>query len=126
LSRRQWLVLRMPFTYDQQVMRWISYHQPRSRALRLLQPCLLACFFFAQTAALLHAEVHEFHEHEAECELYASVEKQPTHSVSVPYHAPARWCAYAVETRLVFRAGDLAGMVYDARAPPSLTDTVFS
>lgn len=48
---------------------------------------VLALFLFAQTAALIHSEVHHFHEHEAECDIYLGVENQTLDSV-VPLSQP--------------------------------------
>lgn len=37
---------------------------------------LLAIFLFSQTAALIHTEIHPFHEHSEQCEQFAGVEHQ--------------------------------------------------
>lgn len=44
-------------------------------------------FVFAQTATLLHAEIHPFHEHTAECDIFQGVQHQSTdvpQAVSLP------------------------------------------
>ncbi|MGF1645147.1 MAG: hypothetical protein ACFCUJ_16035 [Thiotrichales bacterium] len=40
---------------------------------------LLVVFVLAQTAALIHAEIHPFHEHDESCAVYAAVEHQTPH-----------------------------------------------
>jgi hypothetical protein len=51
----------------------------RNQISSQLFSALVVLFLFSQTAGLIHAEVHHFHEHEAECDIYQAVEKKTAH-----------------------------------------------
>ena len=61
------------------VSHWFKHFQPVH--------FVLALFLFAQTATLIHSEVHPFHQHGAECDIYQGVENQTLDSV-IPYSQP--------------------------------------
>lgn len=76
---------------------------------------------FAQTASLLHAEVHHFHEHEAECDMYLAMENQ---SVDLPTLAALPLPDFPKDFHLL---GKMPSLMFDdlslfhPRAPPRLS-----
>ncbi|MDX1352416.1 MAG: hypothetical protein R3254_05335 [Thiomicrorhabdus sp.] len=79
---------------------------------------LILLFVLSQTAGLLHAEIHPFHEHEASCDVFENLAQpldQPT-LFSHKVDRPAADIPLAIELRSVFEA------VYQphffGRAPP--------
>jgi len=66
-------------THNNIFLHWFKHFQPIYFVLGL--------FLFAQTATLIHSEVHPFHQHEAECDIYQGVENQTLDSV-IPYSQP--------------------------------------
>lgn len=59
-------------------MSWLPLHSSSVLLKRFSPVALLLLFLLAQTVALLHAEVHAFHEHDQACEIFENVEKQPS------------------------------------------------
>ncbi|MGF1645061.1 MAG: hypothetical protein ACFCUJ_15595 [Thiotrichales bacterium] len=82
---------------------------------------VLLLFVFAQTAALLHAEVHEFHEHDASCAVYAVVEHQ-TPQVVPPIALPSPGYRHlTVTVPMPAWVSFSRARIYWARAPPRLS-----
>ena len=79
---------------------------------------LLLLFVFTQTAGLLHAEIHPFHEHTASCDVFdnlahpidASVAKAPV-VAKAPTFTPHSVLVTSAETIQAFR-------LFESRAPP--------
>lgn len=79
---------------------------------------LLAILLFAQTAALIHSEIHPFHHHSEQCHVFVGVEHQATDvtpffslaSLTPVYHKQAL-------QPLAWRAAFIP-LVHLARAPP--------
>lgn len=88
--------------------------------MRLLQiVAIIVLLFLAQTATLLHASVHPFHEHTAECDIFLSMEN---HSADKPVFFSPPDTNFA----FVFSAGNLSLAIlvanqifFNPRAPPS-------
>lgn len=75
-------------------------------------------FVFAQTAALLHAEIHPFHEHSEACDVYEKLAQPASGLADIVSTVPTLWRPQtlpdpaAVDPSLVF-----APFFY-SRAPP--------
>ena len=79
---------------------------------------LILLFVFSQTAGLLHAEIHPFHEHEASCDVFDNL-GQPLDSASeyLPNIAsPTPLIPQSVQLRSVFES--LYTPSFWGRAPP--------
>ena len=75
-------------------------------------------FVFAQTAALLHAEVHPFHEHTEECDVYEMLAQPTSSSAQVVLEATTVWQSLTVVSSKI-QAPQMAFVpVYWGRAPP--------
>ena len=61
--------------------------QPKKHSL--LAVWMLLSFLFVQTAGLLHAEVHHFHEHDESCDIYEEMFKPVDHVAAVLHVEPA-------------------------------------
>ncbi|WP_178862839.1 DUF2607 family protein [Thiomicrorhabdus cannonii] len=79
---------------------------------------LLALFVSAQTASLLHAEIHPFHHHTAECDLLEQI-AQPVQAASDAV-APlvTQWRAHIAVTVAVAAPALAVVVPYYGRAPP--------
>ena len=79
---------------------------------------LLTVFLVAQTATLLHSEIHDFHEHEELCETFDNLEKQSviidTSSVFIEVIPPPSNCLINLACHFV----RVSISAYDSRAPP--------
>ena len=76
-------------------------------------------FVFTQTAGLLHAEVHPFHKHSAECDFY-EMSGQPTHPATpVALEAVTLWNASTVTVLAIQTPKNAFLPLYWSRAPPS-------
>ncbi|MEJ2619078.1 MAG: hypothetical protein P8163_02205 [Candidatus Thiodiazotropha sp.] len=94
------------------------YFYSRYKVHRSINTLLILLFLLAQTATLLHAEVHDFHDHEEYCDTFKSLEKYhyfigvaaaplcliPQDRVDITFHLP--------KTSL------LSSQFYEARASP--------
>ncbi len=60
-----------------------------SRHHRYFAVWMLLSFLFVQTAGLLHAEVHHFHEHDESCDIYEEMFKPVDHVAKVLHVEPA-------------------------------------
>lgn len=79
---------------------------------------LILLFLFSQTAGLLHAEVHPFHEHEASCDVFDNL-GQPLDSPAefLPQiNRPAPLIPQSIQVRSVFES--LYTPSFWGRAPP--------
>lgn len=56
-------------------MRCINSHYCNCKSQRSINAVLILLFLLAQSATLLHAEVHDFHDHEEYCDTFKSLEK---------------------------------------------------
>jgi len=82
---------------------------------------LVGALLFAQTATLLHSEVHHFHEHEAECDIYLGMENQSVDLTSVIAQTENNWQA---STDNAFKHPHLSlssNNGFFARAPPTFS-----
>lgn len=81
---------------------------------------LILLFVLAQTAGLVHAEIHPFHTHSAECDLYQGL----AHPVDTPITSPAHsvlekpFATLPVARDSVWRPR--LAQSFRARAPPAL------
>lgn len=79
---------------------------------------LILLFVFSQTAGLLHAEIHPFHEHEASCDVFDNL-GQPLDSLAnfIPNLAsPAPLIPQSIQVRSVFESPYIPAFL--GRAPP--------
>ena len=79
---------------------------------------LILLFVLSQTAGLLHAEIHPFHEHEASCDVFDNL-AQPLDSTSeyLPKSTrPAALIPQSIQVRSVFESPYLPA--FFGRAPP--------
>ncbi|MES9852424.1 MAG: hypothetical protein ABW170_11390 [Candidatus Thiodiazotropha sp. L084R] len=95
-------------------------HYFYSKTLRSMNAALILLFLLAQSATLLHAEVHDFHDHEDYCDTFKSLEKHhyfigvvaisicpiPPDRADTPFHLP--------------KISLLSSLFYEARASPIL------
>ena len=56
-------------------MRRTNSHYFYCKSQRSINAVLILLFLLAQSATLLHAEVHDFHDHEEYCDTFKSLEK---------------------------------------------------
>lgn len=76
-------------------------------------------FVFSQTAGLLHAEIHPFHEHTAECDIYEML-AQPTSSVTpLLVQAVTLWSSSSIIAMAIQTPKTAFLPVYRSRAPPT-------
>ena len=79
---------------------------------------LILLFVFSQTASLLHAEIHPFHEHEASCDVFDNL----GHPLDSPAEflpqiaSPGSLIPQSIQVRSVFES--LYIPVFWGRAPP--------
>ena len=78
---------------------------------------VLALFLFAQTATLIHSEVHSFHQHEAECDIFQGVENQTLDSV-IPYSQPTVENSFVSLGLLAISCLSHEAITSKARSPP--------
>ena len=80
---------------------------------------LIGVFLFAQTAALIHSEIHPFHEHTEQCDVFEGVEHQVADAPSVltlPLEAVTLSLYRSPTTNFNFSTRFGA---FQARAPPA-------
>jgi len=75
-------------------------------------------FVFAQTAALLHAEIHPFHEHSEECDVYEKLGQPTNSSAQVVLEATTVWQSSTVVFSKIQTPQMAFVPVYWGRAPP--------
>lgn len=88
-----------------------------NRLSRLISGLILL-FLFSQTAGLIHAQIHPFHEHEASCDVFDNL-AQPLDSPSeyLPkVTRPAPVIPQSIQARSVFESPYLPAFL--GRAPP--------
>lgn len=84
--------------------------------LRLLALSIL--FVVAQTAGLLHAEIHPFHEHSEECDVYEMLAK-PVDHLSVDVAPNFTGLLHHTPIFTFYKAPSFAQLrAFDGRAPP--------
>lgn len=79
---------------------------------------LLGVFLFAQTAALIHAEIHPFHEHTEACNVFEGVEHQTSAFTPVFELPPSPVYGDAWQAPVIFSYVAAFVAVYFSRAPP--------
>ncbi|QKI90086.1 hypothetical protein [Thiomicrorhabdus xiamenensis] len=77
-------------------------------------------FVLAQTAAVIHAEVHPFHEHSAYCDAFDQASEPRVHSAFFSFLAPGFSTPEYLPTLYSFVVQIRAYASYSVRAPPSL------
>ena len=82
---------------------------------------LILLFVFSQTAGLMHAEVHAFHEHEASCDVFDHLAQPLNHDAS--QQIAIREVPFATPNGLVFRSVCEVQCIshFLSRAPPILS-----
>ncbi|MEA3404762.1 MAG: hypothetical protein U9R28_03365 [Pseudomonadota bacterium] len=75
---------------------------------------------FSQTAGLLHAEIHPFHEHTEECDVYEQLAKPTSSSGQIVFGATTVWQASLITVASVHEATLALSSPFWARAPPSV------
>jgi hypothetical protein len=76
-------------------------------------------FVFSQTASLLHAEIHPFHEHTEECDVYEMLAQPTSSPAQVVLQTTTLWTA-SVVTVSAFKTPKRPFLpAYWGRAPPS-------
>ncbi|MCG8028047.1 MAG: hypothetical protein N0E55_07135 [Candidatus Thiodiazotropha taylori] len=106
-------------------MRFTNSHYFYSNSQRSINAVLILLFLLAQSATLLHAEVHEFHDHDHEeyCDTFKSLEKHHYYigvSAIQISHVPqdrAETTFHLAKTSLH------SSQFYEARASPALIST---
>lgn len=81
-------------------------------------PFLILVFLFSQTAGIVHAEVHAFHEHDEVCDAFELVSNQSADLVDKALQTKVDFNAIQVSTSF---SNDLSlsfRTVYFSRAPP--------
>jgi len=66
-----------------------SSQSSQTRKHSFLAVWMLLSLLFVQTAGLLHAEVHHFHEHDESCDIYEEMFKPVDHVVQVLHVEPS-------------------------------------
>ncbi|RLW60642.1 MAG: hypothetical protein B6D75_05115 [gamma proteobacterium symbiont of Stewartia floridana] len=106
-------------------MRCINSHYFNCKSQRSINAVLILLFLLAQSATLLHAEVHEFHDHDHEeyCDTFKSLEKHHYYigvSAIQISHVPQE----RAETTFHLAKTSLhSSQFYEARASPALIST---
>ncbi|MBF6058112.1 MULTISPECIES: DUF2607 family protein [Thiomicrorhabdus] len=96
-----------------------SATQFRSSVSLRIAAILIGLFLFAQTAALIHSKIHPFHEHTAQCDVYAGVEHQAADAptvITVPFEAATVVLFHAPKVLFHFSTSFDAFL---ARGPPA-------
>ncbi|MDX1347977.1 MAG: hypothetical protein R3189_06990 [Thiomicrorhabdus chilensis] len=79
---------------------------------------LMTLFVFSQTAGLLHAEIHPFHQHTAECDIYEHMAQPSSGALDEVATLPARWQS-VLQPAIVFSTVSIDFMpAFMGRAPP--------
>ena len=76
-------------------------------------------FVFSQTAGLMHAEVHPFHDHTEECDVYEMLAQPTSSSAQVVLESTTVWNALTIVYPVVQALQAAFVPVYWGRAPPS-------
>ncbi|MEA1989105.1 MAG: hypothetical protein U9N57_07865 [Pseudomonadota bacterium] len=80
---------------------------------------LSVLFVFSQTAGLLHAEIHPFHEHTEECDVYEQLAQPTSSAPQVVTEAVTLWCASLITASAVIEPELTTSRFFWGRAPPS-------
>ena len=75
-------------------------------------------FVFSQTAALLHAEIHPFHEHTEECDVYEMLAQPTSSSAQVVFEPNTVWQSSTVVFSAIQTLDIAFKPIYWGRAPP--------
>ena len=87
---------------------------------RIWLPFVLSMVFvFSQTASLLHAQIHPFHEHTEECDVYEMLAQPTSSPAHVELATSPIWRVSNVFTLAVQTPRFSFSPVYSARAPPA-------
>lgn len=82
-------------------------------------PLILSVLFvFSQTAGLLHAEIHPFHEHTEECDVYEQLAQPTSSAPEVDTKAVTLWHASYNITSVVITPELAPSHFFWGRAPP--------
>ncbi|MEA1987649.1 MAG: hypothetical protein U9N57_00410 [Pseudomonadota bacterium] len=95
-----------------------SYNLQKPNRLSRFISGLILLFVFSQTASLLHAEIHPFHEHEASCDVFDNL-GHPLDSASdfsPQIASPGSLTPQSIQVRSVFESLYISN--YWGRAPP--------
>lgn len=76
-------------------------------------------FVFTQTAGLLHDEIHPFHEHTAECDIYEMLAQPTSSATPIVVEAVTLWSASTVLCLAIQTPKSLSLPAYQSRAPPA-------
>ena len=79
---------------------------------------LVILFVAAQFAGLLHAEVHDYHEHEVSCDLFDNLIQPFSSTTYLPNIEQLYSVSYLAPVPLVSRAANLHINHFFGRAPP--------
>jgi hypothetical protein len=100
------------------------YFYFKAKAQHSINALLILLFLLAQTATLLHAEIHDFHDHEEYCDTFKSLEKHhyfigsvATPICLIPQHR-------AKTTFQLPKTSLHSSQFYEARASPALLFTL--
>jgi len=80
---------------------------------------LSVLFVFSQTAGLLHAEIHPFHEHTEECDVYEKLAQPTSSSADVVMQVMTSWHGSLTVTSVGTEPDIAVTPFYWGRAPPS-------
>lgn len=79
----------------------------------------LSLFLVAQTAVLLHAEIHPFHHHSETCQGFELAQHNPADLPSLPLQVVAfKFPFQPLLIHFVFQYIDLIESIHPVRAPP--------
>jgi hypothetical protein len=94
------------------------YFYSKAKPQRSSHALMVLLFLLAQTATLLHAEVHDFHDHEEYCDTFQSLEKHH-YFIGVAVTPLCLFAQDGVETSFQLPKSSLhRSQFYEARASP--------